>query len=177
MAEITDDMLRDLSATERGELMARLQDLTAADYRLSPRVLFARRWFLRLLAGCCVVLVPWIVILAEQLPRHYVAGHWRLTWTGFDVALLASLAWAAWTLWHRRRIAIAATMIAATLLCCDAWFDVTTSDPGADLLVSLVTAILIEVPLASCLLLVSLRVRRVTVGVGRGSIPSVPKQR
>ncbi len=106
------------------------------------------------------MLVPWIVFLAVMLPRQYVAGNWRLTWIGFDLALLATLCWAAWTLWRRRPIAIAATIAAATLLLTDAWFDVTTSAVGSDLAISAATAILIEIPLAAALLLISWRVRR-----------------
>lgn len=166
MTRITDAMLAELTDDERRSLMLRLEGSARPegpmriDLPQSRPVLVSRRWFLRILAGCCVLLVPWIAVLAVMLPREYVAGHWRLTWIGFDLALLAALCWAAWTLWRRRPIAIAATIAAATLLLTDAWFDVTTSAGGRDLVTSALTAVLIEIPLAAALLLVSRRVRR-----------------
>ncbi|NYJ73652.1 hypothetical protein [Allobranchiibius huperziae] len=172
MPEITDEMLLQLTAAERGQLTARLQALAAADYHPPTRVVRARRWFPRILAACCALLVPWIITLAARLPRHYVAGHWQVVWIGFDVALFGALAWAAWSLWRRQTIAIAATIVAATLLLCDAWFDVTTSAPGSDLAVSLATACLVEIPLAACLVFVSYRVRSVTVSLSRGRVPT-----
>ena len=54
-----------------------------------------------MLTVASAVLIPWIVLLALTLPRHYVAGHWRLTWVGFDIILLASLAATAWFAWRR----------------------------------------------------------------------------
>lgn len=161
MTQITDDMLRDLSDAARSDLLVRVQAITAAEQVHPGWVRGVRRWFPRFLAACCIVLVPWIVLLAVQLPRQYVAGQWRLTWIGFDVALLGALAWSAWTLWRQRPIAVAATVVAATLLLCDAWFDVTTARIGADLAVSVTTAVLVEIPLAGSLLLIFWRVRRV----------------
>lgn len=161
MTSISDDTLRGLSNTERVDLLIRLQAMSAAAHVPSGRALKVRHWFPRFLAACCVLLLPWIAALAVQLPRQYVADQWRLTWIGFDVALLATLAWAAWTLWRQRPIAIAATVAAATLLLTDAWFDVTTARTGIDLAVSASTALLIEIPLAGSLLLISWRVRRV----------------
>lgn len=161
MTYITDDTLRGLSDAERIDLLIRLQGINAASHTPSARVLTVRRWFPRFLAACCVLLVPWIVTLAVHLPRQYVAGQWRLTWLGFDLVLLGTLAWSAWTIWRQRPIAIAATVAAATLLLCDAWFDVTTARSGMDLAVSASTSLLIELPLAVSLLLISWRVRRV----------------
>lgn len=170
--EITDEMLLQLSAAERGRLTARLQALAAADYHPPTRIVRASRWFPRFLAACCALLVPWILVLAARLPRHYVTGHWQVVWIGFDMALLGALAWAAWSLWRRQVIAIAATIVAATLLLCDAWFDVTTSAPGSDLMLSLATALLVEIPLAACLVFVSYRVRMVTISLSRGRAPT-----
>ncbi len=176
MSEISDETLTRLSAVERSHVMARLQELAAAEYEPSGPVQFARRWFLRFLALSCLVLVPWIVVLAVQLPRRYVASQWQLTWIGFDLALLAALAWAAWTLWRQQPIAIFATMVAATLLCCDAWFDVTTSVGGAGFVVSATTAVLVELPVAATLVYVSFRVRQVRVNLMRGIVPPLRKQ-
>lgn len=173
MAEISDELLTRLSPSERSRIVSRLQELAAAEYRPSPSVLFARRWFLRFLAVSCLLLVPWIVTLAVRLPPQYVADQWKLTWIGFDTALLVALAWSAWTLWRQQPIAIAATMVAATLLSCDAWFDVTTSGGGMNLLVSASTAVLIELPLAAALIYVSFKVRRVRADLSRGIVPTL----
>jgi hypothetical protein len=46
------------------------------------------------------------------------------------------------------------------LLLCDAWFDVLTSHPGADLWQAVVSAVLIELPLAFVLIAGPLRLLR-----------------
>jgi hypothetical protein len=42
------------------------------------------------------------VLLAITLPHRYVAGHWTVTWVGFDITLLGCLALTAWLAWRRR---------------------------------------------------------------------------
>lgn len=98
------------------------------------------------LAVCAVALIPWTVGLAVTLPARYVVGRWTLTWTGFDVALLACFAVTAWALWNQRPIALPAAIFTSALLLCDAWFDVLTAHGGGDLLVSATTALLGEIP-------------------------------
>lgn len=165
---ITDEMLAALTGVQRAELVAKLEALAVADVDLPASAHFIRRWFPRLLALSCLVLVPWIVILAMTLPRHYETGHWQIAWSGFDCALFIALAITAWSLWRQRQIAVIACLITATLLICDAWFDITTSQHGSDLLTSILSAALIEIPLAVSLLVLSGRIQRVNWRLSHG---------
>ncbi len=133
---ISEETLRQMPAEDRAALArslaavnADLPSLSAAEHR--------RRRLVLMLTVASAVLIPWIVLLALTLPRHYVAGHWRLTWVGFDIILLAALAATAWFAWRRRQAVVITAFVTATLLTCDAWFDVTTASgqkrhPGSD---------------------------------------------
>ena len=74
-----------------------------------------------------VGMVPWIVYLALTLPESYRAGNWAAVWVGFDVALVLVLLSTALAAWRRRQLMVPLLLVAATLLLCDAWFDVATS--------------------------------------------------
>ena len=112
------------------------------------------RWIAPLFGLAALVLVPWIVVLAERLPSTHAAPHWDVTWVGFDVALSGLLIAVAFAAWRRSPWLEGTATAAAALLLIDAWFDVTTSASGGELLTSLVEALLVEVPLAVfCLLL------------------------
>jgi hypothetical protein len=128
----------------------------------------APRWIVRLLAMCCLGLIPWTIGLAVTLPRSYLVANWPLAWTGFDVILLGCLATTAWALHKRRRVALPASTITSALLLCDAWFDILTSHDGLCRTVSLITAIVAEIPLALLLGLISRRLLRASAGVGPG---------
>jgi hypothetical protein len=105
----------------------------------------------------CVALVAWIVDLSLSLPMHYETRGWRLAWTGFDVAELGALATTAYCALRDRWALIPASVVTATLLLCDAWFDIALSTGTGDLLISLTTAVVVEVPAATVLGLVAWR--------------------
>jgi hypothetical protein len=93
-------------------------------------------------------LVPWTVWIAYDLPQRHLARHWDLAWGGFDAAmagLLLATAIAAWR--HSPWIQSTATA-AATMLACDAWFDMATASRGAEQAMAIATALLLELPLA-----------------------------
>jgi hypothetical protein len=94
------------------------------------------------------VLVPWTVFLGLSLPPKYDAGHWNLLGTGFDVALVCVLAYAAWAAWFGRQILASTAIVAGTLLMCDAWFDIITSIGHRDQWLTLLTGLGGELPLA-----------------------------
>jgi hypothetical protein len=85
-------------------------------------------------------MIPWTLVLATTLPDRYVADHWSTTWVGFDTLLFISFATTAWAAWRHSRAVWAATVVTATLLGCDAWFDITTASTTADLITSAITA-------------------------------------
>lgn len=109
------------------------------------------------LALCCLGLAAWIASLVVALPDTYRAHNWDTAWIGFDCAMLASLLVTTWAAWRQRLLLIPAALVSATLLGVDSWFDVVTSQPGRDLTFALLSAALVELPLAVFLVIVSRR--------------------
>ena len=125
-----------------------------------------------IVTASAIALVPWIVNLALTLPQRYVATDWRLTWVGFDIALLAFLAATAWLGWHRRQLVLLTAFTTGVLLCCDAWFDVTTAEHH-DRFTS-VAAAFVEIPLAILLFRASWRLLRLAAGALGTTAPTAP---
>ena len=121
-----------------------------------------RRILLAAIIVCCVVLAVWIGVLAATLPRYYRAGGWRGAWVGFDLAELCAFLAVGWAAWKRRQILIICLVVLATLLCCDAWFDVVLDARTKGFLFSLLSALLIELPLAAVAILLARRLLRTT---------------
>lgn len=115
-----------------------------------------REW----LALCAAIaLVPWTVYLGLTLPQSYSAQHWQATWVGFDVLLLAFMLTTAVLGFIHHHLLTLFAFATGVLLLCDAWFDVLTAKRG-DFLVSVLTAVLGELPLASVLIVGTLRIAR-----------------
>ena len=164
---LSEESLRQLSCEERaalGRMLASLDDGDATAEAAHPAVADRRRrTFATVMTLASVGLIPWIVVLGLTLPHRYVAGHWTLTWVGFDVLLLLSLAATGWCAWRRRQVVILAAFTSGTLLICDAWFDVTTASGRTDVWVAIATAVLLELPLAAVLFAVAWRLLHLTV--------------
>ncbi len=101
------------------------------------------------LTGAGAAMVPWLFVLATELPAHTTAVHWNTVWVGLDS--LEALGLASTGLLLRRRDARAGLTAAATatLLAVDAWFDVLTSASGADRAVAIAMAAGAELPMAA----------------------------
>jgi hypothetical protein len=106
------------------------------------------RWVAPAFIFCSLVLIPWIVYLGFSLPSRQVSPHYAAAWVGFDVFELIALAATGFLALRRSRYLALASASAATLLICDAWFDILTS-PRHQVLQSVVLAVVIELPLAS----------------------------
>ena len=128
-----------------------------------PQLRRQRQLALIVLTGCCVILAGWIVVLAATLPHHFDAHHWRAVWVDFDVLLLAAFALTAWALWRQRQVVILLLMLTGTMLCCDAWFDVTTSLKTSGFWLSLASAVFAELPLAFLAFIGARRLLKATV--------------
>ena len=172
--------LRQMSPGERAKLMRALAVLDMP--RLSsPGSTRRRKLYLLGTIVCCVALAAWIGVLAVTLPRYYRAGGWRGAWVGFDVAELAAFAATAWAAWRGRQVLIMCLTVLTTLLLCDAWFDVTLNVRTSGFLVSLLSALLIEIPLAVVAILGARRLLRLTIARIRsrdglvGPVPSLWK--
>jgi hypothetical protein len=109
----------------------------------------ARRRLAFALAVIAVLLVPWTVYVAASLPSEHSSAHWAVAWGGFDVALAVAAATTAWACARRPDWLPVVASITGTLLVCDAWFDVLTSQPGGELVEALLSAALAELPLAA----------------------------
>ncbi len=122
------------------------------------------------------IMIPWAIYLSIHLPVRFRAHNWDVAWVGFDAALIMVLVVAAWAAWHRRQILVATSIVAATMLLCDAWFDVSTSIGTSDQSSALVGALLFNLPLAVFLVLLSRRIMLrtaavIAAAVGAGSAP------
>ncbi|MFF4573389.1 hypothetical protein [Streptomyces sp. NPDC001410] len=118
---------------------------TALKTTLKKRTL--KKWTLILLGTGAVLLVPWMVVLALTLPGSTEVRHWSVAWIGLDVLMATGCAATALLGLRadpRARLTAAATATTAVL---DAWFDVTTSPSGGDLMMALGCAV-VETALA-----------------------------
>ena len=107
-----------------------------------------------------VALIPWTAYLAVTLPKRNLTTHYRAAWVGFDLVLAGAIILTAYLAFRMdARVQFPATAT-ATLLLVDAWFDVMTSNRGADTLEALVLAFSFEIPAAVFSLWLARRVHR-----------------
>jgi hypothetical protein len=106
------------------------------------------RWVAPFFLVVGIGLVLWTIWIAYDLPRRHVARHWDVAWAGFDVMMAALLLVTAYGAARRAVWLQSAAAASATMLVCDAWFDIVTSGRGADLAMSLASGFFIELPLA-----------------------------
>lgn len=176
---VDEEELRRMTPQERQRLRQLLATLDEQDRR--PGQVERRRLILlAVIAVCCIGLAIWIGVLATTLPRYYRSGGWRGAWVGFDLAELAAFIATGWAAWRRRQILIICLVVLATLLCCDAWFDVVLDARTAGFQLSLLSALLVELPLALIAILGARRLLRITNAVllrSRGFTGPLPRLR
>jgi len=158
---LTDAQIAALTPEQRRELISRLEQPLSdvIDPLLLARI---RRIRLRLMVGGSIAMVPWLGYLSWTLPANYVAHNWTLTWVGFDILLVAFMLATAVFGYLRRQVLLFAAFTSGVLLICDAWFDIMTAGPD-DVWFSMVTALLIEVPLAIFMIRGAQRIMRLTM--------------
>ncbi len=108
-------------------------------------------------------LIVWTIYLGWELPRVYVAAHWKLAWVGLDTAQVIVLLLTTWAAFRRRLVVILFSSAAAAMFIIDAWFDVTTAR-SRSLHDSVIAAVGVEIPAAMVLIWVSWAVLRQAVG-------------
>ena len=156
---LTDEQIAAMSPQERRDLIKRLAR-PVDDFVPSHRWLRRTRELrIPLVVGSAVVLVPWIAYLAITLPPRYVADNWDVTWVGFDVLLLVMMVATAVLGYLRRQMLVMTAFATGVLLVCDAWFDVVTAH-GNDQTWSVVSAVVVELPLAALFITGSLQILR-----------------
>jgi hypothetical protein len=158
---LTDAEIASMSPAERRDLVHRLERPMG---ELLPGSALARLRTIRLwvMTGASVALIPWIVYLGLTLPDRYVANNWQATWVGFDTLLLLFIVTTVVLGLLRRQLLVLSAFTTGVLLVCDAWFDSMTAGP-ADRWLSILTAVLAEVPLAILLITGALRIVRLTM--------------
>jgi hypothetical protein len=164
---LTDAQIASMTKEERVALSHRLAAFNAGIVRDTDASRRRRKRIVDLLVIACVGLIPWIVLLGLTLPHRYVANHWAVAWVGFDVALLCALAVTAWAAWRRRQLVIVASLVTGTMLVVDAWFDILTDSNTRDLIISVVTAVVGELPLAALAFVGAFRLIRLTTQTAR----------
>lgn len=112
------------------------------------RMATSPRWVAPVFAVLGAATVPWTVYLAMTLPAHMSTHHYRLTWVGFDTMLIVVLLATAFLAARGNRLVGLLATITATMLVLDAWFDVNTSN-RADRPAAILSAVLVELPLAA----------------------------
>jgi hypothetical protein len=157
------DGLANLSRAERRKL---LRALVAMEQQSEPAPGSSWKWdaVLVFIVGSCILLAAWIGVLAVTLPRHFHTGAWRGAWVGFDVGLLAAFAATGLTAWRRRQLLIVCLVVLATLLVCDAWFDIMLDVNTSGFVASLLSALLVELPLAALAIFMARRLLHLTIG-------------
>lgn len=124
------------------------------------------RWVAPVLLLTAAGLLPWTLYLTYSLPSRQVTPHYDLAWVGFDVALLTAFALTAFFVIRSSRWLVPAAATTATMLLCDAWFDIVTSGGPSERLDALLQAGFAEIPLSGiCWFIVydAERFRRATV--------------
>jgi hypothetical protein len=172
--------LQRMSPQERQRLRQALAELDTPDPVATNASNRRRAILLAAVIVCCVVLAAWTGLLAATLPRYYRAGGWRGAWVGFDIGLLTAFAATGWAAWRRRQALIICLVVLATLLCCDAWFDVVLDARTSGFGLSLASALVIELPLATVAILGARRLLRISNAVlqrYRGESGPVPHLR
>ncbi|HUZ25910.1 MAG TPA: hypothetical protein VMV07_19300 [Streptosporangiaceae bacterium] len=164
---LSEEELRGMSRAERLGLLRALVALDNSEQ--ADRLVGRRRRAVVLIASiaCCIALAAWIAVLALTLPRYYRAGGWRGAWVGFDFALLVTFAVTGWAAWRRRQVLVICLVVLATLLCCDAWFDVMLDAHTKGFEFSLLSALVVELPLAALAITGARLLLRRTVAVVR----------
>jgi hypothetical protein len=114
---------------------------------LEPERVPLPRWIVPVLTLTAAGLLLWTLWLTYSLPSRHVTQHYDLAWVGFDIALLAAFVVTTWCVVRSSQWLVPAAATTGTMLLCDAWFDVITSEPGGRL-EALLEAGFAELPLA-----------------------------
>jgi hypothetical protein len=109
------------------------------------------RLLVRLFAVSGVLLVPWIVVLIEQLHGQAGKRSFSSSWIGLDVLEAACLLIVAVLLSRGHRATSPVAAATAAIFCMDAWFDTMSAAPQLPYAEALAMACFAELPLAALL--------------------------
>jgi hypothetical protein len=98
------------------------------------------KWALVVFFIAAATLTPWTYSLAWFLPTKHLAIHWDAAWVGLDCIMIAMFVLTMIFAYRRSVWSLLTSVVLATLLFVDAWFDVLTATPGGELRQSSVAA-------------------------------------
>jgi hypothetical protein len=130
-----------------------------------PETFLSYRWVPPLLALGALLLVPWTLVLAYRLPARHTTDHWDVAWVGLDAAIAIALAATGWSIARRAAWAPSVAVAAATLLVCDAWFDIVLASGPDEQVEAGLEAALVEIPLAIFLVVLARHYERTVAAV------------
>lgn len=116
-----------------------------------------RRWLPAGLIAAGTALIPWLIVMAAELPPTATARHWGAAWAGLDAMEVIGLLATGALLARRDDRGRLTAMATATLLVADAWLDVMTAPAGHGQVIAIAMAALGEVPVAAVCTAVALR--------------------
>jgi hypothetical protein len=115
--------------------------------RFRPSTL--REWITVVFASIGVGMLPWTIWLSRWLPPHHASVRWDVAWSGFDTGVALAFLLTAVAAWRRSPwVGVGAAAI-GTLLVTDAWFDVILESHSDELRISIITALVAELPAAA----------------------------
>ncbi len=114
-------------------------------YKLFP---FASKWVIWVYGMMAAFMVPWTIYLGNSLPTRQLIFHWDITWVGLDIFIISILIANALFAVLRSKFLVITLIITSTVLCLDAWFDITSAINGRPLITAISTALIFELPLA-----------------------------
>ena len=126
--------------------------------RFRPSTL--REWVALAFAAAGLGLLPWTIWLSQWLPPRHESVRWDLAWSGFDTGLALAFVFTAVAAWRRSPWVAAGAAATGTLLVTDAWFDVILESHSDELRISILTAVLGELPAAAFCFWVAFRTER-----------------
>ena len=100
-------------------------------------------------------MVPWLFVLSVSLPHTTRVSGWSTAWVGLDVMEGLALLGTGLLLVRRDPRVSPLAAVTASLLLVDAWFDLTTSGSGRDLAIAVGMALLVELPICACCVLIA----------------------
>jgi hypothetical protein len=160
---VTRDDIAAMTPAERAQLARWLTEVDPPLAAITPASIRRRRTLvITVTTISAIVLVPWTIWLSMTLPSVHRAREWRTAWVGFDIVLIVALMATAWAGWHRRQVVTGLLIASGTLLASDAWFDVMLSSGRSVRLGSVLTALVVELPLAAFFLYSAYRIMRAT---------------
>jgi hypothetical protein len=115
-------------------------------------------WLPIALIGAACLLVPSLVVVLVAVPRHEIAHHLVIAWTGLDVFELLALTFTGFALHRRSALAVIPAAITGALLLCDAWINVVPASASAR--AEGIELCFAEVPMAAFSFWIAVRVAR-----------------